>query len=71
MRSSAIFVVGAFILLPLGIGGVTGVPPTATQEGQFYTSAFQTIAGHTVGTICLYLPDREPRAVDGGIDGRR
>ncbi len=53
MRSSAIFVVGAFILLPLGIGGVTGVPPTATQEGQFYTSAFQTIAGHTVGTICL------------------
>ena len=53
MRSSAIFVVGAFILLPLGIGGVTGVPATATQEGQFYTSAFQTIAGHTVGTICL------------------
>ena len=53
MRSSAIFVVGAFILLPLGIGGVTGVPPTATQEGQFYTTAFQTIAGHTLGTICL------------------
>jgi amino acid transporter len=56
LRSSAIFVVGVFALLPLGLGGVTGVPPTATQEGQFYSTAFQTIAGHTLGTfflICL------------------
>ena len=56
MRSSAMFVVGVFALLPLGLGGVTGVPPTATQEGQFYSTAFQTIAGHTLGTfflICL------------------
>jgi amino acid transporter len=56
LRSSALFVVGVFALLPLGLGGVTGVPATATQEGQFYSSAFQTIAGHTLGTfflICL------------------
>ncbi len=53
MRSSAVFVVGVFILVPLGLGGVSGVPPTATQEGQFYTAAFQTITGHTVGTILL------------------
>ena len=56
LRTSALFVVGVFALLPLGLGGVTGAPPAATQEGQFYTAAFQTIAGHTLGTfflICL------------------
>jgi amino acid transporter len=53
MRSSAIFVVGVFILVPLGLGGVTGVPATATQEGQFYTGALQTLAGHTFGTFLL------------------
>ena len=31
MRSSAIFVVGVFVLLPLGLGGVSGVPPLATR----------------------------------------
>jgi amino acid transporter len=53
LRSSAIFVVGVFTLLPLGLGGVTGIPAAATQEGQFYSAAFQTIAGHTFGTIFL------------------
>jgi amino acid transporter len=53
LRSSAIFVVGVFALLPLGLGGVTGVPAAATQEGQFYSTAFQTIAGHTLGTVFL------------------
>ncbi len=56
LRSSAAFVVGVFILVPFALGGVTGVPATATQEGQFYSAAFQTVAGHTVGTfflICL------------------
>jgi amino acid transporter len=56
LRTSALFVVGVFALLPLGLGGVTGAPSAATQEGQFYSTAFQTIAGHTLGTfflICL------------------
>ena len=53
LRTSALFVVGVFALLPLGLGGVTGVPAAATQEGQFYSTAFQTIAGHTLGTIFL------------------
>ena len=56
LRSSALFVVGVFALIPLTLGGVTGVPSAATQEGQFYSAAFQTIAGHTLGTfflICL------------------
>ncbi len=53
LRSSAIFVVGVFILLPIGLGGVTGVPAVATQEGQFYTTALNTICGNTVGTFLL------------------
>jgi amino acid transporter len=53
LRSSAIFVVGVFFLVPLGLGGVTGVPSAATAEGQFYTTALQTIAGHTLGTFLL------------------
>jgi amino acid transporter len=53
MRSSAVFVVGVFILVPLGLGGVTGVPSAATQEGQFYATALQTLAGHTFGTFLL------------------
>ncbi len=53
LRTSAIYIVGVFCLVPLGLGGVTGVPPTATQEGQFYSSALQTIAGKTFGTFLL------------------
>jgi amino acid transporter len=56
LRGSALYVVGVFCLVPLGLGGVTGVPSADTAEGQFYSSAFQTIAGHTLGTfflICL------------------
>ena len=53
MRSSAIFVVGVFILVPLGLGGVTGIPSAATAEGEFYSSALQQIAGHTFGTFLL------------------
>ena len=53
LRTSAIYIVGVFILVPLGLGGVTGVPPTATQEGEFYSSALQTIAGKPFGTFLL------------------
>jgi amino acid transporter len=53
MRSSAIFVVGVFILVPLGLGGVTGIPSAATAEGEFYSTALQQIAGHTFGTFLL------------------
>jgi amino acid transporter len=56
LRSSAAFVVGVFTLVPFALGGVTGVPAAASQEGEFYSAAFQTIAGHTIGTfflICL------------------
>jgi amino acid transporter len=53
LRTSAIYIVGVFCLVPLGLGGVTGVPPAATQEGQFYAGALQTIAGKPLGTFLL------------------
>jgi amino acid transporter len=45
LRTSAIFSLLVFTLLPLGLGGVSGAPSAATAEGQFYTAAFKTIAG--------------------------
>jgi amino acid transporter len=53
LRSSAMFTLGVFLLLPLGLGGVTGVPAADTQEGQFYVAAFTKIAGHTGASILL------------------
>jgi amino acid transporter len=55
LRSAATFSLLVFTLLPLGLGGVSGAPPTTTAEGQFYVSAFQTITGHTVASILLVM----------------
>jgi amino acid transporter len=56
LRSAAMFMLLVCVLLPLGLGGVTGAVPAATAEGQFYTAAMTTIAGHgaaTFFTICI------------------
>ncbi len=56
LRSSAAFMLMICVLLPLGLGGVTGAVPAATAEGQFYTQAMSTIAGHTAAgffTACI------------------
>jgi amino acid transporter len=56
LRSAAMFMLLVCVLLPLGLGGVTGAVPTATAEGQFYTQAMTTIVGHgaaTFFTICI------------------
>jgi amino acid transporter len=45
LRSSAIFSLAVYALLPLGLGGVTGVPPAAAQGGAFYITAFHSIIG--------------------------
>jgi amino acid transporter len=45
LRSAASFSLVVFILLPLGLGGVTGIPPAASQGGIGYVPAFQTILG--------------------------
>jgi amino acid transporter len=46
LRSGAMFMLMVCVLLPLGLGGVTGAVPAANAEGQFYTQAMSTIAGH-------------------------
>lgn len=56
LRSAAMFMLLVCVLLPLGLGGVTGAVPSATAEGQFYTQAMTQIAGHgaaTFFTICV------------------
>ena len=56
LRSSAVFMLLICLLLPLGLGGVTGAVPTATAEGQFYTQAMSTIVGHGAAsffTVCI------------------
>jgi len=56
LRSAAMFMLLVCLLLPLGLGGVTGAVPTATAEGQFYTAAMATIVGHGAAsffTVCI------------------
>ncbi|HET9718663.1 MAG TPA: APC family permease [Solirubrobacteraceae bacterium] len=56
LRSAAGFQLMVCILVPLGLGGVTGAVPAATAEGQFYTQAMTQIAGHgaaSLFTVCI------------------
>jgi hypothetical protein len=34
-----------YLLFPLGLGGLTGVPATSGQEGEFYVPAITKIVG--------------------------
>ncbi len=56
LRSAATFMLLICVLLPLGLGGVTGAVPAATAEGQFYTQAMSTLVGHGAAaffTLCI------------------
>ncbi len=56
LRSAATFMLLVCLLLPLGLGGVTGAVPAAAAEGQFYTTAMTTIVGHGAAsffTVCI------------------
>jgi amino acid transporter len=55
LRSAAVFTLVVFLLFPLGLGGVTGAPPAATAEGQFYVAAFDKIVGSGAGAFLLVL----------------
>jgi amino acid transporter len=56
LRGGAMFMLLVCVLTPLGLGGVTGAVPSEVAEGQFYTQAMNTIAGHGAAsffTICV------------------
>jgi amino acid transporter len=56
LRGGAMFMLLVCVLTPLGLGGVTGAVSPEVAEGQFYTQAMNTIAGHGAAsffTICV------------------
>jgi amino acid transporter len=55
LRSAGVFTLVVYLLFPLGLGGVTGVPPAATAEGQFYVAAFDKIIGTGAGEVIMVL----------------
>ena len=71
MRSAAIFVVGVFILVPLGLGGVTGVPATADAGGPVLQHRAADARRAHVRYLPADLPDRQPDPVDVLLDRRR
>ena len=52
LRTSAIFCLAVFTLLPLGLGGVTGAHG---DSGAFYVTAFRDIVGSQLGGVALVL----------------
>jgi len=55
LRSAGVFTLMVALLFPLGVGGVTGVPPTATQEGEFYVPALTKLVGPTMAGVVIIL----------------
>ncbi|MBV9164661.1 MAG: APC family permease [Solirubrobacterales bacterium] len=54
LRSAGTFSLLVFILLPLGLGGYTGVPSTsAILANSSYVSAMNTVVGHSVADVLL------------------
>jgi amino acid transporter len=50
-----VFTLLVFLLFPLGIGGVSGAPSTATATGQFYVPALAKIVGSGAAQVILVL----------------
>src|SRR4029077_12622237 len=55
LRSAAVFTLLVFLLFPLGIGGVSGAPSTATAAGEFYVPALAKIVGSGAAGVILVL----------------
>ena len=52
LRAAASFSLLVYVLLPLGLGGVTG---TTGDSGAFYVAAFKQIVGSGFGGLALVL----------------
>ncbi|HEY6279697.1 MAG TPA: APC family permease [Streptosporangiaceae bacterium] len=55
LRSAGVFTLMVALLFPLGVGGVTGVPATATQEGEFYVPALTKLVGSGAAGVVIVL----------------
>jgi amino acid transporter len=55
LRSAGVFTLLVFLLFPLGIGGVSGAPSTATASGQFYVPALAKIVGSGAAGVIIVL----------------
>jgi amino acid transporter len=55
LRSAGVFTLMVALLFPLGLGGVTGVPPAAGQEGEFYVPALAKIVGSGAAGVIIVL----------------
>jgi amino acid transporter len=55
LRSAAVFTLLVFLLFPLGIGGVSGAPSTATAAGEFYVPALAKIVGSGPAGVIIVL----------------
>ena len=55
LRSAAVFTLLVFLLFPLGIGGVSGAPSSATAAGEFYVPALAKIVGSGAAQVILVL----------------
>src|SRR6266550_7516913 len=55
LRSAATFTLVVYLLFPLGVGGVSGAPSTATAAGEFYVPALAKIVGSGGAGVVLVL----------------
>jgi amino acid transporter len=55
LRSAGVFALVVALLFPLGVGGVTGVPPASQLEGQFYVPALEKLVGSGLAGVVLVL----------------
>jgi amino acid transporter len=55
LRTAAMFSLAVYILLPMGLGGVTGIPEADAQGGTFYIDAFEQIVGSGATHLMVIL----------------
>lgn len=55
LRSAGVFTLMVALLFPLGVGGVTGVPPASQQEGEFYVPALTKLVGSGMAGVVIVL----------------
>jgi len=55
LRSAGVFTLMVALLFPLGVGGVTGVPPANQLEGEFYVPALEKLVGPGLAGVVIVL----------------